>query len=200
MAKAKGIAIIDTTCPKVIKVQKLAKKFSESSCQLVVIGDYGHKEVMGICEWANGKAIVVKNKKDLKNIKLSSLEKIVVISQTTQDKKSVDKIFEFIKKKYDKVETVDTICMATQSRQNEARKLAKNSDAVIIVGSPTSANSTRLWEISKKINPKSHFIERAEDIKKEWFKNCRKIGVTAGASSPDWVIKDVIKCLRNLKK
>jgi len=202
LAKEKGVNLIDTTCPKVIRVQRLAKNFSESesSCQLIVIGDRGHKEVEGICEWANGKAIVAENKKDLKNIKLNSLEKIVVISQTTQDKKSVDKIFEFIKKKYDKVETVDTICMATQNRQNEARKLAKNSDAVIIVGSPTSANSARLWEISKKINPKSHFIERAEDIKKEWFKNCRKIGVTAGASSPDWVIKDVIKCLKNLKK
>ena len=198
LAKEKGIAIIDTTCPKVIKVQKLAKKFSESSCQLVVIGDYGHKEVMGICEWAGGKAVVVENENDLKNIKLNPLKKIAVISQTTQNGKKVNRIFKFIKKRYDKVKAVDTVCLATQIRQNETRKLAEGSDAVIIIGSPASANSTRLWEISKRINPRSHFIERAEDIKKEWFKNCKKVGVTAGASSPDWIIKDVVERLSDL--
>jgi len=202
LTKKNKIDLIDTTCPKVIKVQRLAKNFSNSKspCQLIVIGDRGHKEVEGICEWAGGKATVAENKNDLKNVKPDPLKKMAVISQTTQDKKNVDKIFEFIKEKYNKVEAVDTVCMATQNRQNEARKLAENSDTVIIIGSPTSANSTRLWEISSQINPKSHFIERAEDIKKEWFKNCKKVGVTAGASSPDWVIKDVVKCLENLKK
>ena len=101
-AKERGMNLIDTTCPKVIRVQRLAKNFSKSSCQLIVIGDYGHKEVEGICEWADGKAIVAENKNDLKNVKLNPLKKIAVISQTTQDRKNVSEIFEFVRKKYNK--------------------------------------------------------------------------------------------------
>lgn len=198
LAKKEGINLIDTTCPKVIKVQRLARSFSKPDFQLVVIGDRGHKEVKGICEWAGGKAFVVGNKSDLENLNLNPLKKVAVISQTTQNKKFVDYVFEFIKKRHRQVKAIDTVCLATQRRQREARKLSKHNEVVVIIGSPTSANSTRLWEISKKINPRSHFIERAEDIKEEWFKNCKKIGVTAGASSPDWVIKRVVKYLKNL--
>ncbi|MCK9379089.1 MAG: 4-hydroxy-3-methylbut-2-enyl diphosphate reductase [Candidatus Moranbacteria bacterium] len=198
LAKKKGVDIVDTTCPKVTKVQRLARIFFDRLYQIVIVGEKNHKEVVGIYEWARKKAVFVENMLDLKNLHLDISKKIAIISQTTQNQDFVKKVSGFITDKYKNVELVDTICLATQNRQEEVKKLARSNDVVIVIGSPDSANSNRLWEISKKINSKSYFIQRKEDIKGEWFDNCRKIGVTAGASSPEWIIEDVMKYLRSL--
>ncbi len=198
LARREGVDIIDTTCPKVKKVHDLAKEYSKNSCRLILIGDRGHKEVEGICEWSGGKATVVSNINDLEKINPVSSQKVVIISQTTQNKEDVNEIFKLAKEKYKEVEVFDTVCLATQNRQKETRELAKKNDAVIIIGSPTSANSKRLWEICRSLNPRSHFVERKGDIKEEWFKNCRKVGVTAGASSPNWIIDEAVAYLKSL--
>lgn len=198
LAKKKGVDIVDTTCPKVTRVQRLARVFFDRLYQIVIVGEKDHKEVKGIYEWAKKKAIFVENILDLKKLRLDVSKKVAIISQTTQNQDFVKKVSDFIRGKYKDVELVDTICLATQNRQNEVKELAKRNDTVIIIGSPESANSTRLWEISKQINPKSHFVQNKNEIKKEWFVDCRKVGVTAGASSPDWVIEDVMNFLKSL--
>ncbi|HBO16749.1 MAG: 4-hydroxy-3-methylbut-2-enyl diphosphate reductase [Candidatus Moranbacteria bacterium GW2011_GWE2_35_2-] len=198
LAKKKGVDIVDTTCPKVTKVQRLARVFFDRLYQIVIVGEKDHKEVKGIYEWAKKKAVFVENILDLKKLRLDVSKKVAIISQTTQSQDFVKKVSDFIRGKYSDVELVDTICLATQNRQNEVKELAKRNDAVIIIGSPESANSNRLWEISKKINSRSYFIQRKYDIKKEWFDNCQKIGVTAGASSPKWIIEDVMVYLKSL--
>jgi len=103
-----------------------------------------------------------------------------------------------LRQKYPRAEIVDTICLATQDRQGEVKELAQKNEAVVIIGSPESANSTRLWEVAHKINPHAHFIQDASQLKKGWFKNIKKVGVTAGASTPEWIIKDVIKRLKQI--
>jgi len=199
-AEKKGIAVVDTTCPRVIKVQRLAKIFKERNNQIVIVGEKDHKEVQGIYEWADRKAVFVETDKEFRKLKLDPKKKISVISQTTQNQEFVKKAWEYIKNKYKNVEIVDTICLTTQNRQDEVRKKAGKNDIVIVIGSPESANSTRLWEIAEEINPRSHFIERAGQIKNSWFKNCQKAWLTAGASTPKWIIDEVMEKIKNLSK
>jgi len=198
--KKKSIAVVDTTCPRVIKVQRLAKIFRERDNQIVIVGEKDHKEVQGIYEWADQKAVFVETEKDFRKLKLDPKKKISVISQTTQNQEFVKKAWKYIRNKYKNVEIVDTICLTTQNRQDEMRKKAGKNDIVIVIGSPESANSTRLWEIAEEINPRSHFIERAGQIKNSWFKNCQKAWLTAGASTPKWIIDEVMEKIKNLSK
>jgi 4-hydroxy-3-methylbut-2-enyl diphosphate reductase len=195
-ARQKGINLVDATCPKVIKVQRLVRNFSKKNYQLIIIGERSHKEVRGIFEWANKEAFFVEKKEDLKKIKLDPSKKIAIISQTTQNKDFVKNVINSIRKKYPKAEAVDTLCATTHNRQNEIKKIAKNNDVLIVIGSPESANSRRLWEIGKKSNSKTYFLEKADFIQKKWFKDCEKVGITAGASTPSWAIKEVIGCIR----
>ena len=189
--KKNKINIIDTTCPKVIKVQRLAENFSKKDYQLVIIGEKNHKEVKGIYEWANGKAFIVENIKDLHALSLNPKKDIAVVSQTTQDREFFDKSAKYIKEKYPKAEIIDSICMTTHDRQIEIKELAEKNDIVIVIGSPKSANSKRLYEIAKRINPKTYFIERSDDLQKEWFIGCERIAITAGASTPNVLINQV---------
>jgi len=198
VAKKYGVPLVDTTCPRVIRVQRLAKTFLDRGAQIVIIGEKNHKEVEGIYAWANRKAHLVETDEDLKNLVLDPNEAIAVISQTTQNHEFVNQSAAYIKEKYPQTEIVDSICMTTHDRQTEIKQLAKNNDVVIAIGSPESGNSTRLWEIAKSINPRSYFIQRADELQSEWFSGCKKVAVTAGASTPGWIIDDVIEKVKSL--
>lgn len=195
IAKERGIDIIDTTCPKVVKVQRLAQIFFGRDHQVIIIGERKHKEVQGIHRWAKKKSLIVSDESDIDNLDLDQKKPITVISQTTQNRDWVEEIADKIKKKYPLAEVLDTVCSTTRNRQIEAKELAEKNDMVLVIGSPASSNSNRLWEVAKSINEKTYFIERLEDIKKEWLDNCERIGITAGASSPRWIIKDVVEYL-----
>lgn len=200
IAKGKGIDLIDTTCPKVIKVQRLAQTFIKKGYNLILVGDKDHKEVKSIYEWGEEKATVVSNEKELQEVNFDPTQKIIILSQTTQSQDFLAAVYEYIKKKYKDVEIIDTICLETRQRQDELKKLARVSDAMVIIGSTESANSTRLFEISKKINPKSVFIARVGELEDNFFKGAQKVGVTAGASTPEWIISEVIEHLSGLVK
>ncbi len=198
IAEEKGINVVDTTCPKVIKAQRLAEVFWKRAHQIVIIGKRKHKETMGIFRWARKKANIVESEMEAKELNLSSKLPITIVAQTTQNKDRVDRIVELILQKYPQAEVLDTVCETTKRRQEEAKKLALENDVVLIIGSPDSSNSTELWQIAKAVNPQAYFIERAEQIKRNWFEDCRRVGITAGASSPDWVIKEVVKVVENM--
>ncbi|EKD59027.1 MAG: hypothetical protein ACD_56C00006G0006 [uncultured bacterium] len=192
LAKKHGVDLVDTTCPRVVKVQRLAKVFFDRDTQVVIIGEKNHKEVKGIYEWANKRAIFIETEEDLCGFDVDPDKKLAVLSQTTQDQEFVEKAAREIKKKYPKAEIIDSICLTTHHRQTEIKQLAKENDVVIVIGSPESANSNRLWEIAERVNSRSHFIERAENLKKQWFEGCEKVAVTAGASTPGWIIEEVM--------
>jgi len=207
-AKKNGIDIIDTTCPRVLKVQRLAKVFSERGSQIIILGEKNHKEVKGIFEWAGKKAKIIEDESDLKKIKLDRKKETVLISQTTQNEKLFQKISDELgKNKYplrtrieaSKIKIFNTICDTTRNRQGEVKKMAKENEVMIIIGSNHSANSNRLSEISKGLNSQTYFVENEKNIRKIWFKNCKKVGVMAGASTPKWVIQDVLKKIRSFK-
>jgi len=119
-------------------------------------------------------------------------------AQTTQSQDFLKLVYDYIKKKYKDVEIIDTICMETRQRQDELKKLAERSDAMVIIGSTESAHYTRLYEISKKINPKSVFVSRVGELDDEFFADAKKVGVTAGASTPEWIISEVIEHLSKI--
>lgn len=192
LAKKKEIDIVDTTCPKVIKVQRLAKVFSARNYTIILIGDKGHKEVEGINSWGGKKALIVSNQKDLENLNIPKGEKIIILSQTTQSKDFFEEAGKFIEKKFPDVEIISTICYTTHDRQDEISKLAGNMDVVIVIGSKESANSTRLFEISKEKNDKTYFIENYSQLQHDWFLGAKEVLVTAGASTPSWIIDEVM--------
>lgn len=198
-AQKKDIAVFDTTCPKVIKVQQLAKLYAQKGCAIVLAGDRQHKEIRGINDWANGKVHIVSEKKDWRKLNLAGEKEITVLSQTTQNKDFFKQTAQFLLKKFPQnfIKIIDTTCNATSQRQREVKKLADDNDAVLIIGSKTSANSSRLWEISLTRNPRSYFIENVREIDKNWLKGIKKIAVTSGASTPDWVIKKILAYLKN---
>lgn len=198
LAKKHKVDLVDTTCPRVIKVQRLAKTFFDRDTQIVIIGEKNHKEVKGIFEWANKQAIFIESEEDLCGFDVDPNKKLAVLSQTTQDQEFVDRASKEIAKKYPHAEIIDSICLTTHHRQTEIKQLAKENDVVIAIGSPESANSNRLFEIAQRVNPKSHFIQRASELDEKWFAKCKKVAVTAGASTPGWIIEDVIKKIKSL--
>lgn len=198
LAKEKEIEIIDTTCPKVIKVQRLAKVFSARDHSIILIGDKGHKEVEGINSWGKGKSRIISTQEDLENLDFSNDKKIIVLSQTTQSEEFFKKAGKFIKNKFPDTQIISTICYTTHDRQGEISKLAEKNDVVIVIGSKESANSSRLFEIAKEKNPQTYFIENAIQLKKRWFFEMEKVLVTAGASTPSWVIEEVVEKLEEL--
>jgi 4-hydroxy-3-methylbut-2-enyl diphosphate reductase len=198
LAKQYSVDLVDTTCPRVIKVQRLAKTFFDRNTQIVIIGEKNHKEVKGIYEWASKKAIFIETDEDLCGFDVDKNKKIAVISQTTQDQEFVDRAAAQISKKYPNCEVIDSICLTTHHRQTEIKQLANENDIVIAIGSPESANSKRLWEIAQRVNPSSYFVQRVSELKDEWFVGCKKVAVTAGASTPVWIIDEILKKIKTL--
>ncbi|PIU08694.1 MAG: 4-hydroxy-3-methylbut-2-enyl diphosphate reductase [Candidatus Moranbacteria bacterium CG_4_8_14_3_um_filter_34_16] len=198
LAKEKGMNVIDTTCPKVIKVQRLAKAFSERGMRVVLAGDKNHKETLGIDSWGGKKSLIVSSPEDFSRLVFSPQEKIAVLSQTTQDKIFFEKICRKIKKNNPSAIIENTICLTSRNRQKEVKKLAKKNDAVVVIGSPHSANSKRLFEIARRINKKTFFVENVNQIEKKWFEGIDAVGVIAGASTPEWIIKEILEKIKKM--
>jgi (E)-4-hydroxy-3-methyl-but-2-enyl pyrophosphate reductase len=206
-ASEKGIKIIDTTCPKVMKAQRLAKIYAEKKFQVLIFGDRDHKEVKSIREWTRNKGKVIGSADELsakggfasggKKIKLEKSGKYCLVSQTTQNMGEFKKIIAWLKKNIKNFMYFNTICPSTNDRQKEVKELARRNDVVVVIGGRDSANSRRLFEISKKLNRNSYFIENAKQLKKSWINGIKKIAISAGASTPDWVIREVVDKIRD---
>ena len=187
----KNLKIIDATCPFVKRAQDIVKELSNTSEQIVVVGEKTHPEVVALVSYGKGKCIVVENEQDIKKIKKTDI--IYVVSQTTQNPKKFDNIVKKIAK-ISQVKIYNTICKATFDRQSSAEKLARTVDLMIVIGGKNSGNTRRLFQICSNIVETYH-IENVDEIEKNWFNNKQKIGITAGASTPDWIIENITtKC------
>jgi 4-hydroxy-3-methylbut-2-enyl diphosphate reductase len=187
----KIINIIDATCPFVKRTQNIVKKLSMDAKfegkTIIIIGEKIHPEVIALMSYGNGKCVIIENSKEARNFKGN--EKFSVVSQTTQTPKNFNEIIKILKK-YHKIKVYNTICNATLDRQKSAAKLAQIVDLMIVIGGKNSGNTTRLAQICS-IKTKTYHIEIANDIEEKWFKNILSVGLTAGASTPNWIIKDV---------
>jgi 4-hydroxy-3-methylbut-2-enyl diphosphate reductase len=195
----KTINVLNATCNFVLRVHKLAKDLSSRGYFIILIGEKNHPEVTGIAgNIKNNNFVIINTPEEAQ--KINPQKKIAVISQTTQTKENFllisKKIVENIK---DEVLIINTICKATEIRQNETAQLAKKTDVMIIAGGKNSANTTHLAEISGNINKNTYHIENAEELKKEWFKNAKIIGITGGASTPLKEITDIKNIIQSLK-
>jgi 4-hydroxy-3-methylbut-2-enyl diphosphate reductase len=187
--KSKDLRLVDATCPFVKRAQDIVNKLSNESFYTVIVGDHTHPEVIALVSYAKGKCMVIEKESDLKKLK-SSYEKIGILSQTTQSLKNFRKIVSGIRKKYKNAKIYNTICRATMARQQEAKNIAGSVDVMIVIGGKNSGNTKRLYQISKGFTNAYH-IEKADEIKPFWFKKVKSIGITAGASTPDWIISSV---------
>ncbi len=202
-AAQRDVKVFDATCPLVTKVHLEVARFSKDDMECILIGHAGHPEVegtMGQYESHNmGGIYLVETPSDVAQLTIKNPEKLFYVSQTTL---SVDDTIEIITElktrfKHIKGPNKNDICYATQSRQDAVKSLAQSCDLVLVVGSPNSSNSNRLKEVAQRKGAHSYLIDCADEIKDEWLKNCTQIGVTAGASAPEYLVEEVVNVLKN---
>ena len=196
-ARERGLEVIDATCPLVHEIHRKAREMAADGYRLIVVGDHGHDEVIGIAGQVED-AIVLARPGEVAERVPERLEKAGVVVQSTQTLENVQRILAELETRVEDLRYADTICGPTKTHQRDIRSLPAEVDVMVIVGSFTSANTCRLTEISREKNPRSYQVEDATGLREEWFENMGKIGVTAGASTPDWVIEEVLERLRAL--
>jgi (E)-4-hydroxy-3-methyl-but-2-enyl pyrophosphate reductase len=193
-ADQKKIKIVDTTCPYVKKVQKIAQYLYKKHYFIVIYGDKKHPEILSLLDTVQGNAFVVKSILEAEEI--TKQKKIGLISQTTKNIYNFNKLSFTLLNKTKELRIFNTICKSTMERQKSALELAKEVDIMLVIGGKDSANTTRLAEISKNQGIKTYHIETKNQLKRKWFQPENKVGITSGASTPDWVTNEVINTLK----
>ena len=187
----KGLGCIDATCPFVKRIHNIVQKESENGRKIIIIGNDGHPEVEGIKGWSNSPATVIESVEEAENFTAKENEKLCIVSQTTFNYKKFQDLVEILdKKRYDKI-VVNTICNATEERQTEARQIAGEVDAMIVIGGSHSSNTQKLFEICRKECKNTYYIQTVDDLDLEVLRSTGLVGITAGASTPKKIIEEV---------
>jgi (E)-4-hydroxy-3-methyl-but-2-enyl pyrophosphate reductase len=189
-ASARGMQIIDATCPVVTRSHSLAHKLVEEGYQLIAVGDHGHPEMVTLKEALGDRVTVVHTREEAAAVKLRG--KIGVISQTTQSLQNFRDVVGDIALRVKEVKVVNTLCPAITVRQEEADVLVERVDALVVVGGHTSSNTTRLAEMGREHSLPTYHVEVAAELQPEWFAGVRAVGVMSGASTPNWIIAEVV--------
>ena len=192
--KSTGARIVDATCPYVTSIQRKAKMYHNQGYQIVIVGDPNHPEVVGINGWCENTALVTKNGEELKNLP----NRVCVMSQTTEKQANYERTLEVVSKQSQEVLAFNTICSATRERQDSAYRVSKMVDLMVVIGGKQSSNTKKLYEICSTNCKNTILIENKNDLPDKLLidPQYHKIGITAGASTPEWVIGDVIERLR----
>ncbi len=192
-----GAKVCDATCPHVMRVQSVIKKYAAQGYSTIIVGDKGHAEVIGLLGFAEGKGHVVQDLEEIEH--LPPMEKVCIVAQTTQDRYMFKEAIERIKKRFSNCESFETICSSTYKRQEEIISLSKSVDAMIVVGGRGSANTTRLVKICESQRTPTFHVETDNELDIDRLKEYETIGVTAGASTPNWMIKRVVEKVHSYK-
>lgn len=191
-----GYETIDATCPMVKEIHKIAKESEQNGYSVIVIGDKKHDEVQGITGQLKNKTLVIDNINNIPVKKIKKINKAAVVIQSTQNIEKVIEIVEILKRHIKKVRFFNTICRPTRIKQEEIKILPQKNGVMIIIGSKSSANTRRLYEISKSLNAHSYWIQSKDNLRLKWFKNAKSVGITAGASTPDSITQDIINHIK----
>ena len=194
-AKNRSLDIRDATCPLVHQIHKDVKDLYDEGRKIIVIGDHGHDEVVAIADQVP-KTIIISSVEEAE--KLKRIRKAGIVSQSTQAIENVQDIIKILMTKVFDLRFVNTICYPTKRNQEQIKDLAQIVDVMIIIGSFTSANSKRLTLLSEKINKNTYQVTSVNDIENKWFKKCNTVGISAGASTPDYLIEEVRNKLSSL--
>ena len=194
-SKDRVMDVVDATCPLVTEIHEEVKKLDSEDRIIIIIGDHGHDEVNGIKEQVKN-AIVIANPEEA--MQLRKMKKAGVVSQSTQMIENVQEIINILMTKVFDLRFVNTICFPTRRNHEQIKELANNCEVMIVIGSFTSANSKRLTQLALERNKRSYQVTCADDLQTIWFKNCEKVGISAGASTPDDIIIDVVEKIKEI--
>jgi (E)-4-hydroxy-3-methyl-but-2-enyl pyrophosphate reductase len=192
----RGLKVVDTTCPFVTKAQQYARKLLDDNYKIVMIGDKDHPEVKGVVAHAENRAIVIDTVAEAEALKF--IPRMGVVFQTTHSIEHVQEIVGALLKRGKEVRVFNTLCGATTAMQKTAVELAPEVEAMVIVGGRQSANTAQLAEVCRRVNPRVHQVESAQEIQDAWFEGIGRVGVSAGASTPDDVIAEVVDRLTQI--
>lgn len=198
--EADGFEVLDATCPFVKKIHRIVSEHSAAGEHIVIVGNPKHPEVEGICGWCDPEhTTVIENEQDAENFRLPEKKNVCIVSQTTYNNNKFKNLVEIIENKgyYISVCILNTICNATDERQTEARSLARKSQAMIVVGGSHSSNTQKLFEICKDECKNTYYIQTPEDLDLTELRGLDDVGITAGASTPNNIIEEVQKYVRN---
>tara|TARA_B100002052_G_scaffold112687_2_gene103882 strand:- start:8899 stop:9756 length:858 start_codon:yes stop_codon:yes gene_type:complete len=194
-AKEKNLNVIDATCPLVHEIHHEVKKLESENRQIIIIGDHGHDEVVAIADQVTKRApIIISSPEEAQTIR--RYKRAGVVSQSTQMIENLQEIMNILLQKVYDLRFVNTICFPTKRNHERIKELSVNCDVMIVIGSFTSANSKRLTELAVQRNKKSYQVTGQEDLKKEWFIDVKNVGISAGASTPDYLIKEVTEKIK----
>jgi 4-hydroxy-3-methylbut-2-enyl diphosphate reductase len=197
-AERRGLKVFDATCPLVTKVHMEVVRYSREGRECILIGHQGHPEVegtMGQYDASNGGAIyLVEDEADVTSLQVRNPDALAFVTQTTLSMDDTSRVIDALRARFPSIggPRKDDICYATQNRQDAVKQLASECDVVLVVGSPNSSNSNRLRELAERIGTPAYLIDGAEDLQREWFSDSARIGITAGASAPDILVRGVI--------
>ncbi|NQU68725.1 MAG: 4-hydroxy-3-methylbut-2-enyl diphosphate reductase [Candidatus Marinimicrobia bacterium] len=194
-AKSRNMDIIDATCPLVHEIHNEVKKLDKEGRHIIVVGDHGHDEVLGISSQVQNVLVIATPEEASK---LPKMKRAGVVCQSTQTIENVQEIINILMTKVFDLHFVNTICFPTKRNQEQIKILAEKCDIMLIIGSFTSANSKRLTQLSSDINKNSYQVTCADDLNPDWFTGAKTIGISAGASTPDYIINEVKKKLKEL--
>lgn len=201
-AENRTVKVFDATCPLVTKVHLEVTRYSKEGIECILIGHAGHPEVegtMGQYEYQHGGNIyLVEKPQDVSSLDVQHADKLAYVSQTTLSIDDTADVINALKSRFPKIigPKKNDICYATQSRQDAVKTLSQTSDLVLVVGSPNSSNSNRLREVAQRQGAKAYLIDSADEIQTQWLENCRQVGVTAGASAPEYLVEEVVEFLK----
>ncbi|HZR70017.1 MAG TPA: 4-hydroxy-3-methylbut-2-enyl diphosphate reductase [Burkholderiales bacterium] len=199
-AEARGLRVFDATCPLVTKVHVEVRKMRDAGREIVMIGHRGHPEVEGTMGQSQGGMYLVENVADVAGLEVRDPQKLSYVTQTTLSVDDAAAIVQALKNRFPAITgpKKDDICYATQNRQDAVKFMAPQCDLVIVVGSPNSSNSNRLREVAINVGTETYMIDNAAQLRAEWLAGKRRVGLTAGASAPEVLVKDVLGRLRDL--
>lgn len=188
-----GLRTVDATCPLVSSVHRMVEKYHSLDFDVLIIGHHNHPEVEGTAGRVKGRVHIVADEIEAHEIEIIDKEKVAYVTQTTLCKNDVHGIINILKRRFPDIKGPrSNICFATQNRQNAVKQLTESSDLLLVVGSKNSSNSNRLKEVGLKCHITTHLIDDKDDIHPEWFRDIKKVGITAGASAPERLVSGVI--------
>ncbi len=194
--KANNVDVVDATCPYVTKPQQICQEMSEAGYEIIIFGDEAHPEIKGVKSYAAHGAKVVTSSKELEGLKLG--ERVALVAQTTRKVEDYMEVANYLIPRHKEVRIFNTICNATFENQEAVRKISKKADVMIVIGGKNSSNTKQLFSISQDNCKDSYHIEDETDLNYEWFRDKTFCGISAGASTPDWIIQNVIHSIENI--
>ncbi len=195
-----GYQIVDATCPMVKEIHRIAKDNECRGYRIIVIGDKKHDEVLGIAGQLKNKAIIIDALNNIPWGIIKKIKKAGIVVQSTQNIEKAEKIMRLLRPHLQEMKFFNTVCRPTRIKQKEIRLMPKQNDLMVIIGSKNSANTRRLYEISKSLNSRSYWVQSKKEINPQWFKNKGSVGITAGASTPNSTTQEIVDYIKQVAK